>query len=53
MMVVVVNLPDNGWAGLILRATFGAIVYALAALSVNLLESRRIAIRIARSAFAR
>jgi O-antigen/teichoic acid export membrane protein len=53
MMVVVVNLPDNGWAGLILRATFGAIAYALAALAVNLLESRRLAIRIARSAFAR
>jgi len=53
MVVVVVGLPDSGWTGLILRATFGAIAYALAALAVNLLESRTLAIRIARSAFAR
>jgi O-antigen/teichoic acid export membrane protein len=52
MVVVVVKLPDDGWTGLILRATFGAIAYALAALAVNLLESQTLAIRIARSAFA-
>jgi O-antigen/teichoic acid export membrane protein len=53
MVVVIVNLPDNGLSGLILRATFGAIAYALAALAVNLLESRALAIRLARTAFAR
>jgi O-antigen/teichoic acid export membrane protein len=53
MVVVVVALPDNGWTGLILRATFGAVAYALAALAVNLLESRRLALRIVRFAFAR
>jgi len=53
MVLVVINLPDNGWTGLILRATFGSIAYALAALAVNLLESRTLAIRIARSALAR
>ena len=52
MVVVVVGLPDNGWTGLILRATFGAIAYALAALAVNLLESQTLAIRVLRSAFA-
>jgi hypothetical protein len=51
MVVVVVGLPDSGWTGLILRATFGAIAYALAALAVNLLESRKPVIRIVRSAF--
>jgi O-antigen/teichoic acid export membrane protein len=53
MAVVVISLPDHGWIGLILRATFGSIAYGLAALAVNLLESRKLAMHIARFAFAR
>jgi O-antigen/teichoic acid export membrane protein len=53
MAAVVMTQPDSGWAGLILRATFGTISYALAAFALNLLETRTIAIRYIRSACAR
>jgi O-antigen/teichoic acid export membrane protein len=53
MAAVVMSLPNSGWAGLALRVSFGGITYTLAALGVNLLETRTHAIRIARSAFAR
>jgi O-antigen/teichoic acid export membrane protein len=53
MIAVVINLPDTGWTGLILRAGLGCIAYGLAALAVNLLGIRTLALRIARSAFAR
>jgi O-antigen/teichoic acid export membrane protein len=53
MALVVVPLPDTGWAGLILRSGLGAAAYAVAALAVNLLGSRTRALRFAQAAFAR
>lgn len=53
MAFVVVQLPDSGWAGLILRATFGAATYALAAVAVNLLDTRAHALRLTKLALRR
>jgi O-antigen/teichoic acid export membrane protein len=50
MTFVVVQLPDSGWSGLALRATLGSGTYALAAIAVNLLDSREHAIRLAKRA---
>ena len=50
MALVVVELPDSGWTGLVLRAGFGAAAYALAAVALNLLDSRQHAIRLAKQA---
>ncbi len=50
MTPVVVELPNTGWTGLALRAGFGAAVYVLAAIAVNLLDSRQHAIRLAKRA---
>jgi hypothetical protein len=53
MAFVVVQLPDSGWMGLVLRATLGSGTYALAAIAVNLLDARALAARSARSAMHR
>ncbi len=52
MALVVVQLPDSGWMGLVLRATLGAGTYALAAIAVNLLDTRALAVRFTKSAWA-
>ena len=53
MMAVVIPLPDSGWEGLLLRTMLGSMAYGLAAVAFNLLEVRTVALRLARSAFAR
>ena len=50
MTLVVIELPNSGWTGLALRAGIGAAVYALAAIAMNLLDSREHAIRFAKRA---
>jgi O-antigen/teichoic acid export membrane protein len=50
MALVVIEFPDSGWTGLALRAGFGAAAYALAAVALNLLDSRQHAIRLAKQA---
>jgi len=40
MALVVIMLPDSGWAGLTLRVGIGAIVYVLAALALNVANVR-------------
>jgi quercetin dioxygenase-like cupin family protein len=49
MTAVVIQLPNSGWTGLFLRAGFGAAAYALAAIAVNLLDSREHAIGFVKS----
>jgi hypothetical protein len=46
MAFVVIQLPDSGWTGLVLRATLGSGTYALAAIAVNLLDTRALAVRL-------
>ena len=48
MTLAVVGLPNSGWTGLILRAGFGAVAYALAAIALNLLDCRDHIIRFAK-----
>lgn len=48
MALVVIQCPDSGWAGLALRSGLGAAAYALAALAINLLDSRDHLMRFAR-----
>ncbi len=50
MALVVVHLPDSGWGGLFLRGALGSATYALAAIAVNLLDTRERAIGIAKRA---
>jgi O-antigen/teichoic acid export membrane protein len=50
MALVVVRFPDSGWTGLVLRTGFGLATYALAAIAVNLLDSRERAISFAKRA---
>jgi O-antigen/teichoic acid export membrane protein len=50
MAFVVVQLPDSGWSGLVLRATLGSGTYAIAALAINLLDSQEHAVRFAKRA---
>jgi hypothetical protein len=53
MAFIVVQLPDSGWMGLVLRATLGSGTYALTAIAVNLLDTRAIAVRFAQIAVRR
>ena len=53
MAFIVIQLPDSGWTGLVLRATLGSGTYALAAIAVNLLDTRAIAVRFANPAVRR
>ena len=50
MAFVVIQLPDSGWVGLILRATLGSGTYALAVVAMNLLDTRELAVRFAKRA---
>ncbi len=50
MAFVVVQLPDSGWSGLVLRATLGSATYAIAAVALNLLDSQEHATRFAKRA---
>jgi O-antigen/teichoic acid export membrane protein len=49
MALVVIQLPDSGWTGLLLRATFGGASYILAAVAVNLLGSQAVVLGLAES----
>ena len=53
MVLVVIQLPDSGWTGLVLRTTLGSGTYALAAIGVNLLDTRALAVRFAKSGVRR
>jgi O-antigen/teichoic acid export membrane protein len=50
MALVMVELPDSGWTGLALRTGFGSAAYALAAITLNLLDTRERAVDFARRA---
>jgi O-antigen/teichoic acid export membrane protein len=50
MALVVVQLPDSGLIGLVLRAALGFVTYVLAAIALNLLDSRKYAMRFAKRA---
>jgi O-antigen/teichoic acid export membrane protein len=53
MAFVVIQLPDSGWVGLILRTTLGSGTYALAVVAMNLLDTRELAVRFAKRATRR
>ncbi|WP_026607658.1 polysaccharide biosynthesis C-terminal domain-containing protein [Methylocapsa acidiphila] len=50
MAMVVAQLPDSGWAGLISRGLVGSVTYAAAAVALNVLDSRERAFSYARRA---
>jgi O-antigen/teichoic acid export membrane protein len=50
MALVVIELPNSGWTGLVLRIGFGSVAYALSAIAVNLMDSRERAVRFAKHA---